>query len=551
MVKKELQKLVPVTEPEYSLLTEPWLGAVMEDGSIQRFGLVGLFENLDDVSSLVTDTEMEEPALFRLLLAIVYRALDPVLEDDYMEWWEDGRIPTDRVVDYLQEHEDRFWLFHPEHPFLQANVNPIPNSLPREMDVFIAEPNGPTPFSNRSSDSTRVMSYDEIARRLVTALQYDKSMKHAAYENAPGITAQGAVYAKDAYLVQMSVIRLKTGSLMRDLLLSLIPLDSEDMFDFESWDDDYTCGVPTWEKPGMGVTGGGNKDNPLPVMTLQEALVWPSRRIRLLKYDDGIVRSILSIGSFVNLQGLDRLEPMAAFKKKKDKTTKQDVLTPIVIYTGKAFWRSLPSLMGVTATENNGRAPMTLRWAAYLKEEGLLPEEYIGNVSVSTIAFSDTDSYKSKVTDFMSDRASLPMTVINDPESVRLIEKSVKVGESMVNHVYKRLIINIKRAEGMSGEDANNAAVSQLPFAYDALGETFYKWMDLLPTLGDDAYKKWIDMTIDTLIPLGDKVIDAASIASIMGRSYNNGEDNYSTVVAEDIFRNSLKKIRREEIGGK
>lgn len=544
MAKTKLPSLVPVTEPEYSLLDEPWLGAVMKDGTIQRFGLVGLFKNLNDVSSLVTDTEMEEPALFRFLLAVVYRALDPVLEDDYMDWWDDG-LPTDRVVAYLRDHADRFWLFHPDHPFLQANVDPIPHLLPREMDVFIAEPNGPKPFSNRSEASTRVMPYDEIARRLITALQYDKSMKHAAYAGAPGVTAQGAVYPKDSYLVQMSVIRLKTGSLMKDLLLSLIPLDAEDMFDFDD-EDDLTCGVPTWEKPGMGVTGGGNKNNPLPVKSIQDALVWPSRRIRLLKYDDGITRAILSIGSFVSLHGLDHIEPMAAFKMIKDKTTKQDVLTPVIIYSEKAFWRSFPSLIGVTATEKNGRAPMTLRWAAYLKEEGLLPEGYIGNVSVSTIAFSDL--YKSKVSDFMSDHVSLPLKVVNNPEAIRLIEKAVTVSEAMVSSAYKWLITDINRAEGMTAKEAVDAAKARMPFAYDVLGESFNHWVGSIPQLGDDAYSDWVDRSIDTLETLGDKLIGNASLSSLMGRTYNN-DGTYSSVIAEDIFHNTLRKIKREEIG--
>ena len=530
LAKREPPTRVPVTQPEYSLLTEPWLGAVMNDGTIKRFGLIELFENLPNVSSLVTDTEMEEPALFRLLLAIVYRALDPVLEDDYMEWWDEGGFPTDRVVDYLNSHEDRFWLFHPEHPFLQADVDPAPNLLPREMDVFMAEPNGPMPFSNRSSDSTRTMEYAEVARRLVTALQYDKSMKHAAYKGAPNVTAQGAVYAKDAYLVQMSCIRLKTGSLMKDLLLSLIPLDADDMFDFAGVGD-LTSGAPTWEKPGMSVLGGGNKDNPLPVVTLQEALVWPSRRIRLVKYDDGVLRAVLSIGSFVSLNGLDQLEPMAAFRKVQDKKTKMDVLSPIVISAGKAFWRSLPSLISVTSTEKNGRAPMTLRWAAYLEEEGLLPESYIGNVSVSTIVFSDR--YKSKVSDFMSDRVSLPINIVNDPELVRLVEKAVTVGDLMVKNAYKWLIFNISRAEGMTHNESLKAATGKLPFAYDMLGEAFYKWIDLLPSLGSKAYETWLDMAIDALTPLGNKAVRAASVSSLMGRTYNNGQDHYSTMVAE------------------
>ena len=322
----------------------------MDDGTIKRFGLIELFENLPNVSSLVTDTEMEEPALFRLLLAIVYRALDPVLEDDYMEWWDEGGFPTDRVVDYLNSHEDRFWLFHPEHPFLQTIIDPKAD-LPTELDVLLAEPNGPEPMSNRSQMSSRRMSYDEVARRLVAMMQYDKSMAHTPFKGLIGGPATGGVYyAGDAYLAQMSLIRLKTGRLMKDLMLALIPLDADDMFDAGYEDPSgagsvgTTVGIPSWELPMMDMTKGANRKAPESPRDLEECLVWMGRRAYLTKWDDGVTRILLSVGRCVTLAGLDRLEPMAAFKKVADKKTKQDILVPFVIWSKKAFWRSLPVL---------------------------------------------------------------------------------------------------------------------------------------------------------------------------------------------------------------
>ena len=103
MAKKEIPQIVPVTEPEYSLLTEPWLKVVTKNGEVKNYGLYGLFENLDNVSSLLVDVEMEDPAIFRMLLAIMYRALDPVLVDDWKTWWSEGSLPVDRILDYLKE----------------------------------------------------------------------------------------------------------------------------------------------------------------------------------------------------------------------------------------------------------------------------------------------------------------------------------------------------------------------------------------------------------------------------------------------------------------
>lgn len=542
MVKKESPKLVPVTEPEYSLLTEPWLGAVMEDGSIQRFGLVGLFENLDDVSSLVTDTEMEEPALFRLLLAIVYRALDPVLEDDYMEWWEDGRIPTGRVVDYLKEHEDRFWLFHPEHPFLQTIIEPK-KDLPTDLDVLISEPNGSEPMSNRSSLSSRRMSYDEIARRLVAMMQYDHPLAHTPFKGLIGGPSSGVYYAGDAYLAQMSLIRLKTGHLMKDLLLSLIPLDAEDMFSFD--DEDLTVGKPPWELPMMSMSKGADRRNPEHPKDLEECLVWMGRRAYLTQWDDGVTRILFSVGRCVTLAGLNGLEPMAAFKKVIDKTTKQETLIPFVIWSNTAFWRSLPSMIGITAGEKSGMAPMTLRWASYLAENGLLPDDYIGNVSVSTLVLDK--KHKTKVVDFMSDQVSLPLSVIENPEKVRLIEKAVAVGEKMIRTAYWVLINNINLAEKRTEKEAKKSANEKESMAYDILGVTFYGWISEMSDLGDSAYEVWIDRAIESLMPLADEEIASASLDSMMGRVYK--DKHYSTALSDSIFRSTLNKIRREELG--
>lgn len=86
-------------------------------------GLLEVFREAGCISALAETEPPSVIAQYRLLLAITHRAL--LLE--YGAWKDSGRLrwfreglPIDVVERYLERWRERFWLFHPQYPFMQV-----------------------------------------------------------------------------------------------------------------------------------------------------------------------------------------------------------------------------------------------------------------------------------------------------------------------------------------------------------------------------------------------------------------------------------------------
>lgn len=105
----------------FSLIERGWIPVrPLDGGAVKEVGLRELllhadqFERIDDPSPLVT------VALYRLVLALLHRALKgPNNAAQAAEWYRGG-FPTSDIESYLAQYADRFDLFHPEFPFMQA-----------------------------------------------------------------------------------------------------------------------------------------------------------------------------------------------------------------------------------------------------------------------------------------------------------------------------------------------------------------------------------------------------------------------------------------------
>lgn len=544
---------VPIDEPRYSLLTEPWIKVVMNDNTIQQFGLLDFFENINGISSLIVDADMEDPALFRLFLAIVYRALDPVLEDDWFDWWESNELPVDRIIRYLNDHEDEFWLYHPSKPFLQTMIEPKDDATGaiKDLGCLIAEPTGNDFGSNRSSSKVHTLGDDETARRLIASLQYDRSAAHASYKGCVD-EKQNKVYATRAYLGGMSTIRLKTGNMFKDILLSLIPLDSG-LFDDSvvNGANGLTAGTPLWEIGSISFDGNGTGKEPLHAKTVEEALVWPSRRIRLFTMSNGTTGTLISSGRHVSMEDSDGIEPMAAFYNFQEKKNAPIHKLPVQARPDKSFWRSLTSL---TIADGN-TPPMTLKWASELRQDGYLETSSVGNVTVITTRYDATNA--SKVTSVLSDSVSLPIELIENMRYANEIAFAIRYAEAIVRY-YRDLLIGIGMAKGdrnaltNKGKPNFSYRESQISLVYDAIGEEFYKWVLELPNEEDDStmMESWADSVEGIVKKSIASDVSESPLSALLGRRVmqDKNETIYSIAGALNDFERKVRFHRKKEL---
>lgn len=60
----------------FDLLREPWVPILRKDGGSSRLGILGIFQEAEDILTIGTEIPTQRFALHRLLLAILHRAFD-------------------------------------------------------------------------------------------------------------------------------------------------------------------------------------------------------------------------------------------------------------------------------------------------------------------------------------------------------------------------------------------------------------------------------------------------------------------------------------------
>lgn len=104
--------------PSFCLLSEKWIPVLDQQGQSSEVSLRDLlfrapeYTRIDAVSPLITI------ALYRLILAILYRALGSFTLKDVTKWFDSG-FPKEKLEEYFQRYRTRFDLFG-ETPFLQV-----------------------------------------------------------------------------------------------------------------------------------------------------------------------------------------------------------------------------------------------------------------------------------------------------------------------------------------------------------------------------------------------------------------------------------------------
>lgn len=103
-------------EKIFSLIHEPWIEITWLNGKIEAISLKELFKNANSIKALTFNDSAAELGTIRILLAIIYAAVQLPTRDnpDLIE-----ELPVAEILQYLEKHEDEFYLIHPTNPFMQ------------------------------------------------------------------------------------------------------------------------------------------------------------------------------------------------------------------------------------------------------------------------------------------------------------------------------------------------------------------------------------------------------------------------------------------------
>lgn len=347
MTLPETAEAVP-QPPAFNLVDSAWVPVRFLDGRTEDIGLLAVFEQAAKLEGLAETSPPNLAAIYRLLLAITHRALTRQLgrwtDRDRAQWYLRG-LPDNAVADYLAHWRDRFWLFHPEHPFMQvaalATADETRHKRKPWTQVALQCVNGDTPvvFDHALDTQPVAVEAAEALRHLLGFLQF-----------VPGGLVQMFKTSDKGGPLANTAAALPIGAnLSQTLLLALHPAADAAGLD-----------LPSWERPA--VTISHLMAEPKPATGCCDRYTRISRAVQLLPalVDPLPTVQWLRFGAGTALTEDDNApDPMASYRPGRKG------LTRMSFTEGRAIWRDLGALLP-DATETLARPASVLSWATNL-----------------------------------------------------------------------------------------------------------------------------------------------------------------------------------------
>lgn len=518
----------------FDLVSRPWLPVQREDGSTEELSLLGVFTRASEVRRLVGDLPTQEFALLRLLLAVLYDALDeaaggasgaPVELEDWEELWA-ADDPFAVVAGYLERHRERFDLLHPARPFFQvAGLHTEKHEVASLNRIVADVPNGEAFFSMRRPGVER-LGLAEAARWLVHTHAYDSSGIKSGMEGDDRVKG-GKVYPQGVgWAGGLGGIFAEGENLRETLLLNLIPTAEKDLLT-----SDRKTDLPVWRRvtpPGPGVLREDPSD-PRPSGP-RDLYTWQSRRLLLHVEGEDVTGVVLGYGDALAAANRHKTEPMTGWRRspaQEKKLARPLIYLPRQHDPSRAAWRGLASMLSDRRSPGDtmGRGPAeslpsgVVRWLALLTTEGVLATRPLIRTRLVGAVYGTQQSVVDEVVD---DAITLPVVLLHQERPLHgaAAVDAVADAESAVSAL-GHLAGNLARAAGAEPGPPTDTARD---LGFGALDGPYRRWLVDLGadadgvTDPDAARAAWQATVRRIVLDLGRELLDGAGRAAVEGR---------------------------------
>lgn len=408
----------------YSLLYEPWIEVQSADGSARSaIGLQELLLNAQNFGRIEASSPLVTVAIYRLCLAILYRALGgPESIEQAAEWFQNG-FPTATLEDYLQTHAEHFDLFHPTQPFMQDWRLP-PTSHDYHWSLIASEHgsyNTDTLYGlkTRIKDTIGKDEREQAAAKILGSATPQESVQHLLQHLtfALGGRSTGTNEPQaDSPAASAALVLAEGSNLHKTLCLNLIPYGADANNDLAPWE--WMEQQPEARFKGKHAIRG-----------YADRYTWLARGVRLQPDEMGQVTWLAYGGGIQPVKEAQGqyLEPMAAYQ-----TDSEGGLRPLRFDPDRLFWRDFTALL-----PGGNLAPMTISHAANVLREVRRQEsqptlsrrervrqserDYQQALPISVYGLSRKQQ---KIELYRQEHFTLPETVVTDP---KLYTNAVKV----------------------------------------------------------------------------------------------------------------------------
>lgn len=503
----------------FNLLYEPWI-LVMDTGGKQEIvSLVDALRRAHTLKSLAGEMAAQDAAVLRLLLAVLYAVfvrynkdgMENMLGEDeenalirWEELYQQRSFPMEVIEQYLKQYEDRFWLFHPAHPFYQVQVEeeirdaqgiPI-YATPKSLGALIGE-------ISESSNKVRL-----FAGRRETGIPYGEAARWLLYLQSCDVAPAGTSTIGDGrtikkygtgWLSKLGLIWANGSTLFETLMLNLV-MGSE----WVKWD---SC-KPIWEQDAQNDAASLENINPAFPEDLCALYTMQFRRIHLNRNAQKDEVESYSLWSGQSLEAKDAfLEPMTVWKK-----TDQGYL-PKTHQPSRVLWRDFSSIF--VAGRNTQGVPGILNWLNMLKYKGIL-DMHVISLSIAGSVFTNNTA----VEHIFSDSLRVNAGLLEKFGSVWF--GKVKDEISYMNSLVLEAVILLRKLSLAMGDDVSkqkiNDAIEQIFFELD---EPFRRWLGEIHPQEDDPDAmclKWREQARGIVRSIGLKMTEKAGQKAFVGR---------------------------------
>lgn len=547
---------------EFNLLDEPWIRVMTEDCTVVERSLMQVLLNSHRYQRLAGELPTQDVALLRLLLAIlqtVFYRVDPEGEDDPIEdraaairrWqalWNAGCFPVQPIRTYLETWKDRFWLFHPEHPFYQVPAAAVGTKFKAsKLNGELSESaHKMRLFPLRDGEEKETLSYAEAARWLVTLIGFDDSA------STKKETGTGTGWLGD----RVNVYAIGEN-LFETLMLNLVFLKDGRYV----WAEN----IPAWEQPT--VTTAKKREIPLPD-NQAELLTLQSRRLILSREENRVTGFSSTGGDFFGKEGRANAfsEQMTLWRAGKTPKNAVPQFVPAPVDPWRQMWRDFEVILG---RREDTHIPGVVAWLTELRRKNVIPRKYVHIASVGVTY----DSKKGSIADIISDHLDFQMSLLDAAGElwivlvggeIHLIDKVARALGALAEGLY---LAQGGQLDGAGKKARQSQRDEGMRLLYAAVDLPFREWLAHIGAQhGDDENTRaqeqqcWRNIVFRIADNLGREMVRDAGTAAFTGRwivnemaetngrffTKTNGERKsvfYSSPTEYNRYLNNLKSL--------
>ncbi|MBR2719217.1 MAG: type I-E CRISPR-associated protein Cse1/CasA [Clostridia bacterium] len=505
-----------MADKEFNLLYEPWVRVMRSDATVEEISLLHVLTHAHEYRSLAGEMPTQDIAMLRLLLAVLHAVFTRVDEhgdpaplknmdnalDRWQALWERGSIPAKPVEDYLQQYEDRFWLFHPERPFWQAKSAEIGTEYAAaKLNGEMSESSNKLRlFPVRTGEAKRTLTYSEAARWLLYVNGFDDTSAKPKGKDLPAVGA--------GWLGKLGLIWAKGNNLFETLMLNLVLINAEEQ---EPWQS----AIPVWELP----VPREQERVQIVLKPDQAALLTMQSRRLLLDREDGSVTGFRLLGG-------DFFERKNAFAEQmtmwRPIIEKKAIVgyQPVRHDPARKLWREFSAL--TEQSVHKGHCPGIITWHRELIQADVLEKRCFIAYQIAAAQYGDKDFF---VTDTFSDGIAFQAGILTElgTEWREVVADEVKKCESAAYYV-GQLALHLRKAAGGAGkgEEADSErAKAEFFFRVD---EPFRQWLMTLDAEQEEPQRleaeyAWQETLRHIALNLGRELAEAAGLTAYRGHT--------------------------------